>query len=340
MNQNSAPVATLVVGADRRPRAHSDVFHSFSSLLGDAPAFRSTISRARAAGSDVSVLIEGETGTGKELIAQAIHLASTRAAKPFVAVNCGAMSRDLATTEFFGYEGGAFTGALREGRGGKFEQANGGTLFLDEIGDLALELQAVLLRVLEDQRVVRVGGQRSIPVSVRVIAATNHDLLAATERGTFRRDLYYRLSVLKISMPPLRERLDDLEMLFEHYCAKAYHRASLPVPHVDPEVFRVLRAHPWHGNIRELRNLVERLAIEVQTGVVRPEDLPPEYLRRQRVPLSPGLADSTTLRAQELGTIQSTLLECTGNVTEAARKLGINRSTIYRKLGRVAVAAR
>jgi transcriptional regulator of acetoin/glycerol metabolism len=310
--------------------------HTFDSLIGETDSFRSALAVARSsAASDLPVLIEGETGTGKELIAQAIHFASARTAKPFVAVNCGALPRELATSEFFGYEGGSFTGAAREGRIGKFEQANGGTLFLDEIGDMPLELQALLLRVLDDQKVVHVGGRKSICVNVRLIAATNQDLLLATERGAFRRDLYYRLRVIKVHMPPLRQRQEDLALLLDYYCEKVFRGAGRVVPLIEPDALRLLQHHSWPGNVRELRNLVEWLAVNTIGHIVRKQDLPPEFHRTQsRLESSGDRHIPGPLKAQELETIQSVLEECTGNVTEAARRLGINRSTIYRKLGK------
>jgi transcriptional regulator with PAS, ATPase and Fis domain len=250
-------------------------------------------------------------------------------------VNCGALPKELATSEFFGYDGGSFTGAAREGRIGKFEQAHGGTLFLDEIGDMPLELQALLLRVLDDQQVVHVGGRRPIAVDVRVIAATNHDLLLATEDGTFRRDLYYRLGVVRIHLPPLRDRQEDLPLLLNHYLERAFRCAGRATPTIELDAIRVLQQHAWPGNVRELRNLVEWLAVNATTDVVRKQNLPPEFTgarrRIQRVGISQRVGP---LRSQELETIQNVLADCKGNVAEAARKLEINRSTIYRKLAR------
>ena len=316
-----------------RSPAHQTASQTFDTLLGQADSFRKAIFVARSAGSTHPVLVEGETGTGKELVAQAIHAASTRAAGPFVAVNCGAVPRDLAVTEFFGFEGGSFTGAAQEGRIGKFEQAAKGTLFLDEIGDMPLELQTLLLRALDQGEVVRVGGRRAIPVDVRVIAATNHDLLVAVEQGTFRRDLYYRLNVIKIDMPPLRERRDDIELLFQLFFTRACSSAGRKAARIAADAVRVLHTYSWPGNIRELRNVAERLAM-AGGDQVREQDLPAELLRAHgRLQDSEG-GHVTTLKGHEMVRIRSALEQCQGNVTQAARLLGIDRSTIYRKLGR------
>jgi Nif-specific regulatory protein len=230
-------------------------------ILGDSPAIRGAVAQARRlAGGDATVLLLGESGTGKELFARAIHQASTRADRPFVKVNCAAVPESLFESEFFGHERGAFTGAVTA-QPGRFEQADGGTLFLDEVGELPLALQAKLLRVLQDRVVVRVGSRRELPLDVRVVAATNRNLAAAVARGEFRLDLYYRLSVLPLTLPPLRERSQDVPVLVRHYA----HEACLawardPVQFSDPAM-RLLQAHPWPGNVRQLQSVAMRLVV-------------------------------------------------------------------------------
>lgn len=227
---------------------------------------------ARVAPSDASVMITGETGTGKELAARHIHRLSTRADKPFLAINCGAFTETLIESELFGHEKGAFTGAFAS-RAGWFEAAHGGTIFLDEIGDLSLSLQVKLLRVLQEREVVRVGARTSIPVDVRVIAATNVDLLKAVATGRFREDLYYRLQVVHLPLPPLRDRRDDILPLADHF-VRLYAPGDGPAPlGIDPEAAMALRAYHWPGNIRELENVVHRATLVCQGGLIRPADL-------------------------------------------------------------------
>ncbi len=307
--------------------------HTFGALIGKSSSFLRVISVARSAGNDLPVLIEGETGTGKELIAQAIHSNSRRAAGPFVAVNCAAVPHDLAIAEFFGFEGGTFTGAAKDGRIGKFEQASKGTIFLDEIGDMPLDMQALLLRVIEEREVVHVGGRKTIPLDVRVIAATNQNLLAAVERRSFRRDLYYRLNVIRIEMPPLRDRPEDFESLLEHFRLRASKIVERPLASIAPDAMRVLRTYSWPGNVRELRNVAERLAT-VESETICEADLPSELRCRDARKQDAQGGQVTALRVQEAEMIRSALDQCEGNVADAARRLGINRSTIYRKLGK------
>ncbi len=313
--------------------SHQTVFHTFDSLVGQANSFRNAIAVARSAGSTLPVLIQGETGTGKELVAQAIHSASTRAAGPFVTVNCSAVPKELAITEFFGFEGGSFTGAAREGRIGRFEQAANGTIFLDEIGDMPFELQGLLLRALEQREVVHVGGRKTISVDVRVIAATNQTLLDAIEQGWFRRDLYYRLNVIRIEMPSLRERREDLELLFQFFYERACMSAGRQPARIDGDAMSVLQTYSWPGNIRELRNVAERLAL-VAGDLIREQDLPTELLRTQTRYQDIKSSEVSVLKTQEMAMIRSVLEQCRGNITQAARTLGIDRATIYRKLRR------
>lgn len=259
--------------------------YSFAHLLGRAPSFAEAIATAaKYATSDLPVLIEGESGTGKELLAQAVHMASPRAPGPFVAVNCGAIPKDLVASEFFGYEGGTFTGAAREGRAGKFEAANGGTIFLDEVGEMPLDAQVYLLRVLEQSEVMRLGAKSPVKVNVRVIAATNRDLRAAVQEGSFRQDLYYRLQVLSVRMPPVRERAEDVPLLMEHLLERACRDLGRSPLQLSDPTRQALIAYHWPGNVREMRNLAFRLALTVPGPVVGPGDLPPEILQPEASP--------------------------------------------------------
>ncbi len=293
---------------------------------------------ARVAPTDATVLITGESGTGKELAARAIHYNSRRAERPFVVVDCGALPSALVEAELFGYERGAFTGADRA-RAGRFEEASGGTVFLDEIGELPIEAQPALLRVLEERKVRRLGATRQIPVDVRVIAATNRDLERAIGEGRFRPDLYYRLAVATIRLPPLRERLDDMEELVRYWCDRFAPECGRAIREIPPETVARLRAHSWPGNLRELRNAV-RAALAFGTGdVLRPEDfrlLPQPAPPAPAPPLSAGpLWDEAYERAR----IVEALRAAQGNKTRAAALLGIGRTTLYAKLKQLGLGA-
>jgi two-component system response regulator AtoC len=244
-----------------RLRGELEKVSGFEELVGDSPAMREVFRLvAQVAEADATVLLRGETGTGKELVARALHRRSPRRERPFVAVNCTAVPRDLMESEFFGHEKGAFTGAVAR-RLGRFEQADGGTLFLDEVGDLDLAIQAKLLRVLQERELTRVGGQKAEKVDVRIVAATNRDLEAGVKEGRFRDDLYYRLNVIPLRLPPLRERPGDLPALLDHFLRSFAERYGRDVPPPPPEVLATARAYPWPGNVRELRNLCERAAL-------------------------------------------------------------------------------
>ncbi|RME35364.1 MAG: AAA family ATPase, partial [Gammaproteobacteria bacterium] len=275
------------------------------------------------------ILIRGESGTGKELFAHAIHDASNRRDGPLVAINCGAMPMDLAESELFGHVAGAFTGARREGARGRLEQADGGTLFLDEVDSLPLSLQAKLLRVLEDGQVTPLGASQPRQVDVRLICASGRDLRAMVEEGSFRLDLYYRLNVLEIRLPPLRERPEDLALLLGHWLGSACREAGRPPIEVTPEALALLRDYSWPGNIRELRNACIRWSLTLAEDRLDVADLP-EEMRRGREEIRPGSAGD--LRSVSDRVIGQVLDECAGNVTAAARRLGISRSTIYRRL--------
>jgi DNA-binding NtrC family response regulator len=291
---------------------------------------------ARVASSDATVLIQGESGTGKELVARAIHTASPRASGPFVAVDCGAIAEGVLESELFGHARGAFTGA-QTARRGLFEEANHGTLFLDEIGDVGPNLQARLLRAIQEGTIRRVGTNEPVAVDVRIVAATNRDLDAAVRAGTFRADLYYRLHVVNIRIPPLRERREDVPLLAEHFAQKHGRPEGSAI---SPAARELLVAYDWPGNVRELENVVARALALNPSGVVMPEDLP-DAIRHARdgspaatgVAGLPGPGDRPTLAELERRYATQVLQETGGNKTRAAELLGIDRKTLYRILG-------
>jgi two-component system nitrogen regulation response regulator NtrX len=292
---------------------------------------------ARVAPTEARVLITGESGTGKELVASAIHRHSTRAAKPFVCVNSAAIPKDLVESEMFGHERGAFTGAS-ERRVGRFELADGGTLFLDEVGDLGLEAQAKLLRVLETGVVERLGGEKPVSVDVRVIAATNKDLARLAREGRFREDLLFRLDVLPIAIPPLRERPEDVPPLVEHFAARQAARLGRPV-RFDAAAVQLLAAYAWPGNVRELANIVERLAILAAGETVTADDvarvLPQDGGSAAAAERWTDVALSAALDSFERTLIARALSAARGNVAEAARRLATDRANLYRRMRRL-----
>lgn len=283
-----------------------------------------------AADSRSNVLLTGESGTGKELFAQAIHNHSARSGGPFVAVNCAAMPRELIQSELFGYNEGAFTGAKRGGNPGKFELADQGTIFLDEIGDMPIELQVNLLRVLQERKITRVGGQKVLPINIRIIAATNKDLLKAVEEGRFRQDLYYRLNVLRIHIPPLRERGQDIELITMHLIKLFSESLGKEIKGVEPEFLEVIGNYSWPGNIRELQNAVEYAMNVAEGDYLRPRDLP-IGIHSQPV-LMQKVGKAASLTEIEKNTIVATLKKFEGNITKTAKTLGIGRNTLYDKL--------
>jgi len=302
-------------------------------FVGDSPAVRRVLDLVgRVAPTRTSVLITGESGTGKELVARMLHARSGRAEKPFVAINCAAVPETLLESELFGIERGVATGV--EARPGRFETAQGGTLFLDDIGDMPLLLQAKLLRVLQEREIERVGGRRRIAIDVRVLAATNTRLPERITRGEFREDLYYRLRVVEIALPPLRERREDIPKLVRHFLERFAAREGRPAPTLDRDAFAALLAHDFAGNIRELENLLEGAAALSRGGVIRSEDLQwlpsRAVLRRADAPDAPA-EDGPNLRALENRHIQRVLKMAGGNKSRAARLLGISRRTLYRK---------
>ena len=303
--------------------------YTFESVIGANPRFLRVVDIAKKiADSPSTILITGESGTGKEIFAQSIHNASSRRDEPLVAINCGALPRTLIESELFGYAEGAFTGAQRGGRSGKFELADGGTLFLDEIGEMPLDMQANLLRVLEEGRLYRVGGNKIINVDVRIIAATNKDLKHEVEQGNFRRDLYYRLNVLPLGLPPLRERKDDIPLLVEYFIRTKAAKLNKVPPQPEVDVLNKLSSHHWPGNIRELENVIESLLNAPDSMTLA--NLPgPELLE------VPENSEVETLAEVELQHIQKMLAKYEGNVSLAAKALGIGRNTLYRKLNSV-----
>ena len=276
-----------------------------------------------------TVLICGESGTGKELVAHALHRNSPRSEKRFMAINCAAISGSLLESELFGHERGAFTGAITQKKG-KFEEADGGTVFLDEIGELAPELQAKLLRVLQEREFERVGGTRPIKTDIRLIAATNRDLPEAVKAGAFRQDLYYRLNVVSITLPPLRDRREDVPMLAQHFVAKHCKLSCRPVMQVSAGARAALLAYPWPGNVRELENAIERAVVLGSTGFILPEDLPDEVVDAGSQPISSITHYHQAIREAKKQLILKTLEQVAGNHNEAARLLGLHPNNLHR----------
>jgi transcriptional regulator with PAS, ATPase and Fis domain len=310
--------------------------YTFSSFIGNSPATMEAKRLARrAAHMGAPVLLHGETGTGKELLAHAIHAGGARAERPFVTVNVAAIPENLLEAEFFGVAPGAYTGAERKPRPGKFELADGGTLFLDEIGDMPLALQSKLLRVLQDQEFEPLGSNRVIRVDVRILAATSRDLAAMAADGRFRKDLFYRLNVLTIPLPPLRERLDDLAMLCEHLLEKTGSKTGSPGRELSPGAMELLRRHAWPGNVRELQNVLERAMMNTDAHTLQVADFKElEVLpRRAEADILPqGCTFAEAVAEAEHRILASALEDCHGNVAEAARRLGIGRATFYRRM--------
>jgi sigma-54 dependent transcriptional regulator, acetoin dehydrogenase operon transcriptional activator AcoR len=326
---------------------------TFDSIIGHSDKLKLAIKEARqAAASNSHVVIQGESGTGKELIAQAIHnqnlqkcgpfLQNLRRNGPFLALNCAALPRDLIASELFGYVPGAFTGAGSKGRPGKFEMASGGTLFLDEIGDMPLDQQASLLRVLQEMKITRLGSEQVIPVDVRIICATNKNLLEEVDKGNFRQDLYYRLNVIHVFVPPLREREDDIRILFAHFLDKIGGKLNCTIQRVEPEVEVALQQYNWPGNVRELENVVEKMINAANCGIITLAHLPAE-ITAQRIekpaftsPATQEKNSGKTLKEMvarnERRIILDLLHQYQGNVSHIARVMEVSRNTLYRKM--------
>jgi len=315
----------------------------FSDIVGNSEKMKEAIRIATlAADNNGIILLQGESGTGKEVFAQSIHNASSRHNGPFVAVNCGAIPRELIGSELFGYSEGAFTGAKRGGRPGKFEIAHGGTLFLDEIGDMPLEQQVTLLRVLQERRLIRIGDDKEIPVDVRVICATNKDLLMEIERFNFRQDLFYRINVFNIKIPSLRDHLEDIPFLFDHFAEQLNKRNSYEVISVDSKVYDQLMHYNWPGNVRELQNIVERMVTMAGGGQLTVEHIPEEIIigvkdsgfHKHSIEQEKITVDGVRHEKakEECEQIQKLLIKNGGNVTKVAQEIGLSRNTLYKKL--------
>ena len=288
-------------------------------MVGSSTDFIDIVKKARKASLiDATLFLSGETGTGKEVFAQAIHQASNRCKHPFVAINCGAIPHGLFESELFGYESGAFTGAKTKGNPGKFELAQRGTIFLDEIGDIPLDLQVHLLRILEERVVTRIGGDKPIPLDVRVIAATHKNLAEAVKKGEFREDLYYRLSVIQMRIPSLRERIYDVPALVNHFIEDISGQFGKKDIRIHPDTMECLTQYTWPGNIRELKNVIQQALFNSEGNIVFPFDLPPELVER--------------IEENEKETLIEAMIRENGNITKVAKTLCISRSTIYRKI--------
>ncbi|KAA3607925.1 MAG: sigma-54-dependent Fis family transcriptional regulator [Planctomycetota bacterium] len=350
---------------NRRLRAQLDQRFGLEGLIGNSPAMQEVFETIRQAGpTDATVLLLGESGTGKEMVAQALHRLSPRSKKRFVAINCAALTETLIESELFGHVKGAYTGA-QTAKEGKFEFAKGGTLFLDEIGDMPLSTQTKLLRVLEQRKVTPVGANEEREVDVRIIAATNRDLEARVREGRFREDLFYRLAVITVDLPPLRNRLQDLPLLVHHFQEEFSNKHRKEIHAIQPEVMDSFRHHVWPGNVRELRNVVETMVVLDRNGELGREDLPRHLLRREAlpaaVPIDPEESASgigmdaapkevaeaggeagggqveawlvgKTLAEVEEELIRATLVKLEGNRAKAAKALGMGERTLYRKI--------
>ncbi|MBB6446597.1 sigma-54-dependent Fis family transcriptional regulator [Bacillus benzoevorans] len=316
---------------------------SFDEILSKDPQMEKLFkSGMKAAKGKTTILIRGESGTGKELFAHAIHSSSNRENAPFITVNCAAIPEHLLESEFFGYEEGAFTGAKQKGKSGKFDMANGGTLFLDEIGDMSLQLQAKLLRVLQEREFYRVGGTERITVDIRIIAATNRNLEEMVEKGEFREDLFYRLNVISFEIPPLRKRKGDILLLCKSFMEELNKQNGTSITGWDPLAEQALLEHDWPGNVRELRNVCERAMIFADNGMIHVEDLPDNLLKKIGFNLfleedESGMEKPLLERAEEMA-IRAALKQADGNKSKACKLLGISRSVLYDKLKKYEVS--
>lgn len=333
------------------PESHNyfaaDIINDRSQLAGEGEKWygRSAKIRAvfdvamRAAKGDSTVLIQGESGTGKEIVARNIHNSSLRRAKPFVTLNCAAIPASLVESELFGYADGAFTGAKKGGQPGKFELANGGTIFLDEIGDMPLNMQATLLRVLQQKEIYRIGEGKSRDINVRIVAATNQDLRQLVDQGKFRLDLYYRLKVILITVPPLRERIEDIWELAPRFVSKFCEKLGQPTLEISSDLYQCFLSYAWPGNVRQLENCIESMvALSNGAPMLTSDDLPADYVKQAQVFNSvPTNVLSLQTINLERTTIVQAIKDANGNIAAAARKLGIGRTTLYRKLDKLSI---
>ena len=317
---------------NQRLREQLETKTRFDQMVGDSEAMQRVYGLVEmVASSDVTVLLTGESGTGKELVARAIHHKSPRADGPFISVNCGALPESLFESELFGYEKGAFTGALAT-KAGRFELANGGTLLLDEIGELSLKSQVDFLRVLETKEFCRLGGTKVVPANARIIAATNRNLPEAIKQGDFREDLFYRLNVVPINLPPLRERGADIPLLVETFLAGFCAQHKRPPKAVSKEALRLLRLYAWPGNIRQLRNLLERLVVTVREEMIQPQHLPEEIQASKEDRRTMIVTLGSPLDSIEEQVIRRTLIEITNHREKAAKLLGISLRSLQYKI--------
>jgi Nif-specific regulatory protein len=305
-------------------------FNLEHNMVGESPRMREVYQFiGKAAPAHSTVLIRGESGTGKELVARAIHLNSSRAQSPFVAINCAALSETLLESELFGHEKGAFTGAIAQKKG-KLEVANGGTVFLDELGELAPAIQSKLLRVLQEREFERVGGTRPIKIDIRLIAATHHDLEQAIQDGRFRQDLYYRLNVLSLTMPALRERRDDIPLLAGYFALRFSRKSGRIVKGISPEARKCLMEYDWPGNVRELENAIERAIVLGTTELIQPEDLPEALLEKQAVPGVQVTEYHQAVKETKRQLVMKAFKQAGGNYAQTARLLGIHPNNLHR----------
>jgi len=327
-------------------RAELQQTYSFDQFTTRSPRMRAVLTQLeRVVDTELTVLIQGESGTGKELVARAIHTASSRRGGPFIAVNCSALPENLFESELFGHEKGAFTGATQL-RKGKFEEAQGGTIFLDEIGDIPPGIQAKLLRVLQEKTVERVGSNKSLAIDARVVAATNRNLEVMTAQGDFREDLYYRLNVYPITLPPLRERLEDIPILVEQLLSRHAVLSAGEVVEVSPAALAQMMTHRWRGNIRELENLLRRALVQRQGTKIESLDLPEDAPLAETPSLhEPETVETipykeyinTVLRSAEERYLKRMLTLCSGNINQISRLMNLDRKTVYRKLAEYAI---
>lgn len=316
---HKSKVVKKISGKGTASQMSKQTRYTMDDMIGSSSKIKIVIQKAKKASSvDSTLLITGETGVGKELIAQAVHSESSRRNNPFIAVNCGAIPRNLIESDLFGYEPGSFTGASQKGKKGKFELAHTGTIFLDEIGDMPSEVQVHLLRVLEESKSQRIGGDHPIPIDVRVIAATNRDLLDAVKKGDFRADLFYRLKVIHLEIPPLKDRKEDIPFLVHHFIEQLKYKFGKNDINIDQKVMEALQEYSWPGNIRELKNIVEQMLFNMEENQIFLCDLPQEIVNIKK----------GNEREEFIEIVQM----MKGNINEIAEKLGISRATLYRKM--------
>ncbi|WP_321832921.1 sigma-54-dependent Fis family transcriptional regulator [Clostridium butyricum] len=325
-------------------KSATGAFLTFNDIIGESAAIKNVVTNSKIiANSPSTVLIQGESGTGKEVLAQAMHNYSLRRNKKFVAINCGAIPNNIIESELFGYEDGTFTGAKKGGKPGKFEVANGGTIFLDEIGEMPLDMQVNLLRVLQESRVTRLGGSTEIPIDVRVVAATNKNLKEEVNKGNFREDLYYRLCVIPITLPPLRERKDDVQKLMEYFLTIKSFKLNKPIPKINDELYSNLLSYSWPGNIRQLENYIENIVnLEGNISFNLWDEEPKKDFNNENIykcnvnennnQLCENENNNLNLNFLERKTIEKAILKFGNNMTKTAKELGISRNTLYLKI--------